>query len=269
MAGAVAGGRAAAGVLPATGRAFAQEAETIKIVSSLPLTGSSKGQTDTIVNAISMAIEEAAARPAASTSSTRTWTTPPPPPARGTRPRRPRTPTGRPSDANIMVYIGTSTPAPPRSSIPILQPDRPGHDQPGQHLPRPDQAGQGRAERAGRLLPERLRATTPASSRPTTSRAPSAPTGRQALGAKNVYVLDDTELYGKGIADVFADAPQSRPDDRSGREGIDAKATDYRALAEKIQRANPDVDLLRRHHPEQRRQAVSRTSAAPRCTTSS
>src|SRR5438093_13441693 len=35
------------------------QSATIKIVSSLPRTGSSKGQTDTIVNGIKMALEEA------------------------------------------------------------------------------------------------------------------------------------------------------------------------------------------------------------------
>src|SRR5690242_11192918 len=34
------------------------QVETIKIVSSLPRTGSSKGQTDTIVNAFRMALDE-------------------------------------------------------------------------------------------------------------------------------------------------------------------------------------------------------------------
>ena len=39
--------------------AVAQDANTVKIVSSLPRTGSAKGQTDTIVNGIVMALEEA------------------------------------------------------------------------------------------------------------------------------------------------------------------------------------------------------------------
>lgn len=38
--------------------AFAQDKKTIKIVSSLPRTGSAKGQTDHIVNGITMAIDD-------------------------------------------------------------------------------------------------------------------------------------------------------------------------------------------------------------------
>lgn len=45
---------------PATGAAPSpQEGGTIKIVSSLPRTGSAKAQTDTIVNGIRMALDEA------------------------------------------------------------------------------------------------------------------------------------------------------------------------------------------------------------------
>jgi branched-chain amino acid transport system substrate-binding protein len=61
------------------------------------------------------------------------------------------------------------------------------------------------------------------------------------LGAKNVYVLDDTELYGKGIADVFNKEAPGQGLTVLGRDGIDGKATDYKALAEKIKATNPDL----------------------------
>jgi branched-chain amino acid transport system substrate-binding protein len=61
------------------------------------------------------------------------------------------------------------------------------------------------------------------------------------LGAKNVYVLDDTELYGKGIADVFNKEGPGQGLTILGRDGIDGKATDYKALAEKIKATNPDL----------------------------
>ena len=61
------------------------------------------------------------------------------------------------------------------------------------------------------------------------------------LGAKNVYVLDDTELYGKGIADVFNNEAAGAGLTVLGRDGIDGKATDYKALAEKIKATSPDL----------------------------
>jgi branched-chain amino acid transport system substrate-binding protein len=64
----------------------------------------------------------------------------------------------------------------------------------------------------------------------------------KTLGATRVYVLDDTELYGHGIAVVFATtAPRIGLTVVGGPEGIDPKASDYRALATKIRAANPDL----------------------------
>ncbi len=61
------------------------------------------------------------------------------------------------------------------------------------------------------------------------------------LGAKNVYVLDDTEVYGKGIADVYVQRAPDYSLTVLGRDGIDGKASDYKALAEKIKATNPDL----------------------------
>jgi branched-chain amino acid transport system substrate-binding protein len=62
------------------------------------------------------------------------------------------------------------------------------------------------------------------------------------LGAKKVYVLDDTELYGHGIALIFADAAKKLGlDVVGGPEGIDKKAPDYRALMTNIRSKEPDL----------------------------
>jgi branched-chain amino acid transport system substrate-binding protein len=61
------------------------------------------------------------------------------------------------------------------------------------------------------------------------------------LGAKSVFVLDDTQLYGKGLADVFEKHAKEIGLNVVGREGIDGKAADYRALAAKILDLKPDL----------------------------
>jgi branched-chain amino acid transport system substrate-binding protein len=62
------------------------------------------------------------------------------------------------------------------------------------------------------------------------------------LGAKKVYVLDDTELYGHGIALIFADAAKKLGlEVVGGPEGIDKKAPDYRALMTNIRSKSPDL----------------------------
>jgi branched-chain amino acid transport system substrate-binding protein len=48
-------------------------------------------------------------------------------------------------------------------------------------------------------------------------------------------------VYGKGIADVFNDRSGDNGLTVVGRDGIDGKAADYKALAEKIKATNPDL----------------------------
>ncbi len=62
------------------------------------------------------------------------------------------------------------------------------------------------------------------------------------LGAKKVYILDDTELYGHGIALIFADSAKKLGlEVVGGPEGIDKKAPDYRALMTNIRSKAPDL----------------------------
>ncbi len=63
----------------------------------------------------------------------------------------------------------------------------------------------------------------------------------KSLGVKTVYILDDQELYGKGIADIFEATAKKNGLEVLGHEGIDAKASDYRALMNKIKALNPDL----------------------------
>jgi branched-chain amino acid transport system substrate-binding protein len=53
-------------------------------------------------------------------------------------------------------------------------------------------------------------------------------------------VLDDRQVYGKGIADVFEQTAGDIGLKVVGREGIDAKAQEYKSLMTKIKAANPD-----------------------------
>ena len=58
---------------------------------------------------------------------------------------------------------------------------------------------------------------------------------------QKVYILDDQELYGKGIADVFEATAKKLGIQVLGREGIDIKASDYKALMNKIKALSPDL----------------------------
>ena len=64
-------------------------------------------------------------------------------------------------------------------------------------------------------------------------------------GATKAYVLDDTQVYGKGLARAWAlhanKIGLTVVSPNAGSEGFDAAATDYAALAEKIKASGADV----------------------------
>ena len=60
-------------------------------------------------------------------------------------------------------------------------------------------------------------------------------------GMESVYILDDKETYGKGLADQFQRAAEDSGIEIVGREGIDGSAPNYRSLMNKIAQAQPDA----------------------------
>ena len=140
-----------------------------------------------------------------------------------------------------MVYLGTFNSGAAKVSIPILNRANlvmispantyPGLTKPGKGEPNEPQVYQpsGKANYARVVPADDLQGAVGAN-------------WAKQVGVTKVYVLDDTELYGHGIAVVFADtAKQVGLNVVGGPEGIDPKASDYRALATKIRGASPDL----------------------------
>jgi branched-chain amino acid transport system substrate-binding protein len=63
----------------------------------------------------------------------------------------------------------------------------------------------------------------------------------QELGAQNVFILHDGELYGKGVASVFKKSAEKRGLKVLAFDKIDPKAANYRSLAVKMKQSNPDL----------------------------
>jgi branched-chain amino acid transport system substrate-binding protein len=61
------------------------------------------------------------------------------------------------------------------------------------------------------------------------------------LGAKKVYVINDQELYGKGIADVFEASAKTLGLTVLGHDQAPGTSTDFKALAAKIAATSPDL----------------------------
>jgi len=212
---------------------------TIEIWSSLPRQGSSKAQTDTIVNAINMAFEEAGNKAGGytivykdvddSTAAAGKWDE--------------ATEIKNANDAvandKLVAYIGTFNSGAAKLSIPILCTK-------GIAMVSPANTNVGLTKAFGPGEPD---VYYPGGCKKNYTRVVPADDLQGAagalwasqLGAKNVYVLDDTEVYGKGVADVFASRAPDNGLTVLGRDGIDGKASDYKALAEKIKATNPDL----------------------------
>jgi branched-chain amino acid transport system substrate-binding protein len=60
-------------------------------------------------------------------------------------------------------------------------------------------------------------------------------------GIESVYILDDKETYGKGLADEVQKYAEYLNIEILGREGIDGSAPNYRSLMNKIKQENPDA----------------------------
>jgi branched-chain amino acid transport system substrate-binding protein len=63
----------------------------------------------------------------------------------------------------------------------------------------------------------------------------------QQEGIESVYILDDKETYGVGLADEVQKSAEDLGIEVLGREGIDGSASNYRSLMSKITQTNPDA----------------------------
>jgi branched-chain amino acid transport system substrate-binding protein len=214
---------------------------TVEIWSSLPRQGSNKAQTDTVVNAINMALEEVGGKVGGytvtfsdkddSTAATGQWD----------EATEIKNANDAVANGNVIAYIGTFNSGAAKLSIPILCKAGIVMVSPANTYPGLTKEGKGEANEPGVYYPDgctrNYSRVVPADDLQGRAGALWA----SQLGVTKAYVLDDTQLYGKGIADVFANEAPGFGVEVLGRDGIDGKATDYKALAEKIKATSPEL----------------------------
>ena len=213
----------------------------IEVWSSLPRQGSSKGQTDTIVNAINLALAEKNNTAGGytikysdkddSTAAAGKWD----------EATEIKNANDAVADDKLVAYIGTFNSGAAKLSIPILCGKGMVMVSPANTYPGLTKAGKGEADEPDKYYPNGCTRNYFRVVAADDLQGLAGAKWAAKLGAKNVYVLDDTELYGKGIADVFNKEAPGQGLTVLGRDGIDGKATDYKALAEKIKATNPDL----------------------------
>jgi branched-chain amino acid transport system substrate-binding protein len=214
---------------------------SLKVVSDLPMTGSSLAQTQAIVNAIKMAFDESKNQvcggryaiefqafddasaalgkwdPEVVTANAKTYA----------------------ADSSVVAVIGTFNSGAARLMIPILNPSNlvmvsPANTYPG--LTKPG-LGNTNAGEPNIFYPTGIRTysrVTPADDQQGVIGARWA----QALGAKSVYVVDDVELYGAILANAFEKTARGLGLRVLGHKTTDAGSAD---LAAEIVRLSPDL----------------------------
>ncbi len=175
---------------------------TIKIVSSLPRTGSAKGQTDAIVNGIKMALEEADYKVGDfkivyedlddATAAAGEWTAE----------RETANAEQAVKDADTMIYIGPYNSGAAKQSVPVLNAGGvlmispavtgPGFTKPGLGDRGEPEMYQMNGKNFTRIVPA------------DDLQGPLGAVWAKQLGFQKVVVLDDNGTYGKGIASLFA-----------------------------------------------------------------
>ncbi|NQW47645.1 MAG: ABC transporter substrate-binding protein, partial [Planctomycetes bacterium] len=195
----------------------------VVIVSSLPRTGSAKQQSDTLVRGIRMAVEEAGGRAGPfrieyrdlddSTAAAGQWTSE----AEAANARRAL------QDPNVVAYIGTFNSGAAKVSMPILNLGdllmvSPANTAVGLTKPGLGAPGEPDVYRpTGRLNYARV---VPADD----LQGPLSADWALSRGVKTVSILDDNEVYGKGIADLFDERCREIGIEVLGHDSIDAKA---------------------------------------------
>lgn len=219
---------------------------SFKVYSSFPRTGASKSQTDSVVNAIKLALEDSSYKAGnftivyattedlddGSPAKSGNWDA-------GVEAANA---TKVVADPDAMVYIATFNSGAAKVSIPLL-------NQANMAMISPANSYTGLTKKLeGAVEPNEPDVYYPNGKRNycrviATDDLQGAVGANYAkeLGAKKVYLLDDTELYGHGIAVVFGLTAKKIGLETVGPEGIDKQATDYRSLGQKIKSSGADM----------------------------
>ncbi len=220
--------------------AQADDSHVIKIISSLPRTGSATAQAQTMVNGIRMAIEEAGGKVGDFTIKYEDWDDASPERGQWDPAVEAANAQKAIQDPDIMAYIGTYNSGAAKIAMPILNKASlvmvsPANTYPGLTKPGLGEANEPQVYRpSGKINYFRV---VPADD----IQGEVAAEWAKELGVKKVFVLHDRELYGKGVADVFKRACARLGIQVVGYEGIDPKAANYRSLVTKIKSTDADM----------------------------
>ncbi len=213
---------------------------TLKIISSLPRTGSANAQTSTMVNGINLAIAEVGGQVDGWTIAYEDMDDASPQRGNWDPAVEAQNANSAVKDDTCVAYIGTFNSGAAKVAIPILNRAglvmvSPANTYPGLTKPGFGEANEPDVYRpSGKINYFRVVPTDDL-------QGVEAANWSKFLGAKKVFILNDRELYGKGITAVYRKQAESIGMEVVGFEEIDSKAANYRSLATKVKATKPDM----------------------------
>jgi len=211
----------------------------IKIVSSLPRTGSGNAVSGAMVDGIRLALDEAGFKAGPFTIQYEDWDDASAKKGDWDPEVEAANADKAVKDPNVMAYIGTYNSGAAKISMPVL--NRAGLVQisPGNTYPGLTKPGKGEPNEPDIYRPSGkvgFFRVVPADD----LQGARGAHWMKEMGAKTVYLLDARDLYGRGIVDVFEQTAGDIGLRVLGREGIDPKAQEYKSVMTKIKALNPD-----------------------------
>jgi branched-chain amino acid transport system substrate-binding protein len=217
------------------------EAQTVKIVSDLPLQGSSAAQTEQMNNAIQLYLEEIGNKVGnyniefeAFDDSTA---------ARGAWDEATCAANARQyvEDESIVGVIGTFNSGCAAIEVPIANEASLAYVSPANTLTGLTHEGPGITPgEPDKYYPTGVRNYARVVTSDDIQGVIDANYMKDELGVTSVFILDDKDLYGKGVADAFEQAANDIGLDVAGHEGWDANAQNYKALMTTVKESGAD-----------------------------
>jgi branched-chain amino acid transport system substrate-binding protein len=215
-------------------------ADTIKVVSSFPRTGSANAQSQTMVNGIKMALDEFGYKSGGFSIAFEDWDDASPERGQWDPAVEAANAHKAVGDPDVMSYIGTYNSGAAKIAIPILNQASIVMVSPANTYPGLTKPGLGEANEPAVYHPTgkvNYFRVVPADD----IQGEVAANFAKDIGVKKVFVLHDRELYGKGVADVFKRVAGKLGLTITGYEGIDPKSANFRSLATKIRSTGCDL----------------------------
>ncbi|MBP3957602.1 branched-chain amino acid ABC transporter substrate-binding protein [Gemmata sp. G18] len=239
------GGITTTGILLGTsgcGSSTSGNSNAVKIISSLPRTGSAKGQTDTIVNGIKMAFDEVDNKAGEFAIEYLDLDDATPAEGKWTPERETANADQAVKDTDVMAFIGPYNSGAAKVSMPILNKAgvlmiSPAVTWPG--LTKPGKGDPGEPDIYKPTGKVNFTRVVPADD----LQGPLGADWAKSMGVKTVAVLDDNEVYGKGIATLFKERCIEAGIKVLGQqESIDVKQNEFSGVLRKLKTlGTPDL----------------------------